>query len=204
MAITDYGYGQYIWNRLLDTFGNENGVAGLMGNLYAESSLLPYRKQGDFTGGFRDSLIYTNDVNNGTKSEYTFVHDSVGYGLAQWTYFSRKQGYYNYWKNGGYSSVGDINLGIDYLIVELNGDYNHVGNVIRNASTIREASDYVLHQFENPKDQSTAVELKRFSYATDCYNLFSGGSPTPPIPPTPPVPTRRRKMPLYMMVHPRF
>ena len=43
-------YAQAIWGMLLSAIGNEYGVAGLMGNLYAESGLIPFRKQGDYSG----------------------------------------------------------------------------------------------------------------------------------------------------------
>ena len=41
---------------------------------------------------------YVNRVNDGRYSEYKFVHDSVGFGLAQWTYWTRKQSLFNYCK----------------------------------------------------------------------------------------------------------
>ena len=37
--------GKYIWDFLLDRLGNPFGVAGLMGNLYAESALNPKNLQ---------------------------------------------------------------------------------------------------------------------------------------------------------------
>lgn len=196
-------YGQTIWSMLVSAIGNEYGVAGLMGNLYAESGLIPYRKQGDYTGyPYQPSLDYTNAVKNGTKSEYTFVHDSIGYGLAQWTYYSRKQAYFNY---VGQANIGDLTPTVNFLVHELQTSFPSVWSVLVNTPDIKTASDVVLHDFENPKDQSAAVEHARWQYGVSIYNAFSGSQPVPPtppdppIPPTPPAPTVEvHNMPLYM------
>ena len=69
---------------------NEYGIAGLMANLFAESALNPKNLQNSYEKslGYTDET-YTAAVDSG---KYTnFVHDSAGYGLAQWTYWSRKQ-----------------------------------------------------------------------------------------------------------------
>lgn len=181
-------YSQYIWDVLYNFIGNEYGTAGLMGNLQAESGLIPYRLQGDFTSGYSTSIRYTNNVNSGLYTENEFVHDSKGYGLAQWTYYSRKQGLYDMFVNGGYSSIGDVGLGCQYLISELSGAYSGVLAVLRSATSVRQASDKVLHDFENPASQGPDVEAYRESLGQAIYDQFAGGSYPPPIPPEPPTP----------------
>ena len=65
-----------------------------MGNLYAESGLNPQNLQNIYEKklGYSDAS-YTAAVDNGFYSD--FVHDSAGYGLAQWTFWSRKQALLN-------------------------------------------------------------------------------------------------------------
>ena len=46
-SVTFNDYMPYIWNTLVQAIGNEKGVAGLMGNLYAESGCTPYACQPD-------------------------------------------------------------------------------------------------------------------------------------------------------------
>lgn len=200
------GYEQTIWNYLLSKIGNEYGVAGLMGNLQAESGLRPNNLQDSYETslGYTDDS-YTTAVDNGTYSESSFVNDEAGYGLAQWTYYSRKQGMYNMYKTG-YSSIGSIDLALDYLWYELQNSYGGVLSVLQNATSVREASDKVLHDFENPADQSTSVEEYRASLGAAFYNQFSGGTvepdPDPPVEPDPDVPvtpTKRKRMPIWMM-----
>lgn len=186
-------YGKEIWDYLLARVGNEYGVAGIMGNLQAESALLPYRKQGDYDSpNYPASHQYTNEVNNGTRTESQFVNDSIGYGLAQWTFYTRKQRLFNRTVFQGIS-VGDLDAQLAYLYWELTYSYPGVLLVCKNATSIRQASDIVLHEFEKPKDQSEAVEELREALSQEVYDRYHGSEPPtpphPPRPPEPPVPT---------------
>ena len=183
-------YSDYIWSVLYDYIGNEYGTAGLMGNLQAESGMIPYRLQGDFTTGYSTSINYTNNVDAGRITESEFVNDSKGYGLAQWTYYSRKQNLYNMYISGGYSSIGDVGLACAYLISELNSSYAGVLAVLRTATTVKQASDIVLHQFENPAEQGPDVGNYRESLGLAIYAEYTGGPYPPPVPPEPPTPTQ--------------
>ncbi len=175
-----YTYGQQIWNGLLADIQNELGVAGLMGNLVAESGLIPYRVQGDFSNGYADSITYTSNVDSGSISENDFVNNGPGgggYGLAQWTFPPRKQALYNMSKSMGVS-IGSVELAVAYLLYELKNDYIGTYNAVKTATSIRECSDYVLHNFENPADQSEIVEIKRANLGIEIYNLYNGSAGT--------------------------
>ena len=84
-----------IWKYLKKNGLNDYGVAGLMGNLYAESGLKPMNLQNssERSIGMTDEE-YTKAVDNGTYCD--FVTDRGGYGLAQWTYWSRKKALLEY------------------------------------------------------------------------------------------------------------
>lgn len=175
-----YTYGQQIWSGLMSVINNEYGVAGLMGNLVAESGLIPYRCEGDFSDGYQNSLTYTDQVDSGSISESEFVNygyngstSQKGYGLAQWTYYTRKQALYDISKSMNVS-IGSVELAVTYLLYELQSDYSDTYDVLISATSIREASDYVLHNFENPADQSESVEIKRANLGIEIYNLYSG------------------------------
>jgi len=177
-------YNDYIWSELYNFIGNEYGVAGVMGNLQAESGNIPFRLQGDFSSNYYKSINYTNNVNSGAITRDEFINDSKGYGLAQWTFPTRKDALYDMYVNGGYSSIGDIRLAVDYLIYELSNDYAYIMPTLRNA--------IVLHEFENPQHQEPEVERERALLSTTIYNEQSGGIPWPtppiPVPPGPPTP----------------
>lgn len=165
-----------IWNYLLNNIGNKFGTAGLMGNLYAESGLQANNMENAYEKklGYNDSS-YTNAVDNGTYTN--FVHDACGYGLAQWTYHTRKQNLLNYAKAHN-KSIGDIDMQLAFLIQELNVNYPGVMSTLKNATSIREASDKVLKHFENPADQSDKVKEQRATFGNNFYNKFNGIQPT--------------------------
>ncbi len=165
---------QIIWYYLKDEGLTDCGAAGLMGNLFAESGLKPTNLQNSFETklGYTDSE-YTNAVDSGSYSAYSFAHDSAGYGLAQWTYWSRKEGLYNYAKSQG-ASIGDLEMQLGYLVQELRGSYSSVWSTLTSATTVREASNKVLFDFEQPANQSTAVQNERTDYGFTYYNKYAG------------------------------
>jgi hypothetical protein len=160
-----------IWNFLIKNYENPFGVAGLMGNLYAESGLNPQNLQNTYEKklGMSDAE-YTNAVDAGTYSN--FAKDSAGYGLAQWTYYSRKQNMLTFHTKKG-KSIGDLNTQLEFLVHELTTNYkNSVWEVLKSAKSILEASNAVLLKFERPADQSTAVQNKRASFGQEYYNKY--------------------------------
>lgn len=190
--MAEWEYGQDIWNGLMSDIKNEYGVAGLMGNLVNESGLIPFRVQGDFSTGYANSKSYTEQVDSGAISEYTFVHTEQGYGLAQWTYYSRKQGLYDEHKSSG-KSIGSVDVGVTYLLWELKNNYSNVYDVLVSTDSILEASNIVLHQFESPKDQSEEVELTRYKSGLEVYTTYTGSEPVPPTP-TPTTKKRTKRL----------
>ena len=160
-----------IWDFLKKQGLNDYGVAGLMGNLYAESGLKPCNLQNTYEKSLGMSdMAYTEAVDNGTYTN--FVNDKAGYGLAQWTYYTRKQAMLDYHKKAN-ASIGDLNTQLQFLMYELNKNYTtSVLKVLKEATSILEASNAVLLKFERPADQSTAVQTKRAEYGQKYYNDY--------------------------------
>ena len=171
-----------IWDYLVSLIGNEYGVAGLMGNLYAESGLRSNNLQNTYERslGMSDEQ-YTQAVDSGAYTN--FVKDAAGYGLAQWTYWSRKQNLLNHAKAAG-ASIGDLNMQLNFLGLELKG-YPGVMRALQSASSVREASDAVLTGYERPKDQSEAVKAKRASFGQVYFDKYAKGAVAPIAPATP-------------------
>lgn len=149
---------------------NDYGIAGLMGNLYAESGLRSCNLQNSFENplGMND-VEYTKAVDNGSYTN--FVKDGAGYGLAQWTYWSLKQDLLDFCKQKN-KSIGDLNTQMEFLAYQLEKNYKSVWNILKKANSVREASDAVLLQFERPADQSTAVQEKRAAYGQTYFNDY--------------------------------
>ena len=171
MALTGKNNEEKIWNYLKAQGLTDCGVAGLMGNLYAESGLIPTNLQNSYEKklGYTDAT-YTEAVDSGAYSN--FVRDSAGYGLAQWTYWSRKQALLDYAKAAG-KSVGDLETQLGFLMQELAGSFKAVLNTLKSATTVKAASNAVLLQFERPADQSASVQTKRAGYGQTYYDKYA-------------------------------
>lgn len=173
--LTSHPYAETIYKRLFADIGNAYGVSALMGNLQAESGLYPDRVQGDIP--YSDySKTYTADVDSGAISEYDFVYNAPGgggYGLAQWTFYTRKQNLYNTYKSGGYDSIGSVDLATDFLLTELKADFSSVYETLKTATDILTPSNAVLFDFESPADQSESVQTARAEMGTSIYNTFN-------------------------------
>ena len=166
-----------IWDYFKAKGLNDYGIAGLMGNLYAESGLKPTNLQNTYEKklGYTDAE-YTAAVDQGIYTN--FVKDSAGYGLAQWTYWSRKQNLLNY-ANSAKKSIGDLNMQLDFLYKELNDGYkNSVLKVLCEATSVLEASNSVLLKFERPADQSETVQNKRAGFGQKYYDAYASKTNT--------------------------
>ena len=160
-----------IWEYLKAQGLTDAGVAGLMGNLYAESGLRPNNLQNSYEGklGMADAE-YTEMVDRGTYAN--FGNDRAGYGLAQWTYPSRKAALLAYAKAAG-KSIGDLEMQLGFLMQELSAGYKTVLNILRTTVSVREASDIVLLQFERPADQSEARRKQRAEYGQKYFDKYA-------------------------------
>ena len=163
----------------------ECAVFGLLGNIQAESAFIPNNLQDSYERklGFTNET-YTAAVDSGAYKN--FDKDKAGYGECQWTSDGRKAGLLDLARSRGVS-IGDINMQLDYLMIELRGAYRGVLNGIMQARTIRAASDIVLTQFERPADQSENAKKYRASLGEKLYNEWKGGSANPYNKPTQPV-----------------
>ena len=161
-----------IWSYLKGQGLTDAGAAGLMGNLYAESGLRPNNLQNSYEGklGMTDTE-YTERVDSGSYTN--FVRDSAGYGLCQWTYWSRKANLHKFAKDAG-KSIGDLEMQLAFLMQELSSGYKAVLNILKTATSVRAASDAVLLQFERPADQSEAAKSRRAGFGQKYFDKYAG------------------------------
>ena len=161
---------EFMRDFLREKIGNDYGVAGLMGNLYAESGLKANNLQDPENGGRVYNMSdddYTIAVDSGSYDN--FINDGTGYGIAQWTASSRKQGLLEFAKEKG-TSIGDLQTQLEFLWKELSEEFTDVLNTLKNASSIREASDAVLKGFEKPLYQTEYVCITRAQYGENLYS----------------------------------
>lgn len=162
---------QVVWNFLMDKGLSPYGAAGLMGNLEAESSLQPTNLQNTYEAklGYNDAS-YTKAVDDGVYTN--FAKDSAGYGLAQWTYHTRKAALLAYCKEEG-KSVGSLDAQLGFLYKELSENYKSLLATLTTAKSVKEASDLVLTQFERPADMSDSVKAKRASFGEKFFEKYA-------------------------------
>ena len=165
---------QKIWNYLKKQGFSDYGIAGIMGNLYAESSLQPDNLQNSANINLKmTDKQYTDVVDNGSYKD--FVTDGAGYGLAQWTYSTLKKELLETCKKNQ-TSIADINSQLECLCKQLSS--HKILEALQQATSVAEASNLFLLKFERPKDQSNTVKQKRIEYGMRYLQQFQnkGGS----------------------------
>lgn len=110
----------YIWNYLENNLPGNDGnnisdlhLSAIMGNIYVETagSFDPMNAQDGcgWSGSHNPEYIDVYDA-----------YDSVGWGLVQWTFYTRKENLLNY--AGSATKVGDMDIQLEYLVYELTQD----------------------------------------------------------------------------------
>lgn len=157
---------------LLDQGFTEAGVYGMMANIYAESNFYSNNLQNSYNKKLEMSdEAYTNAVDTGVYTKAQFVMDFAGYGLCQWTYWTRKKGLYEYAACSG-CSIGDMHMQLTYLMKELNEKYADMVAVLKESNNAEDCAKLVMTRFERPADQSEAAQNRRAGYVSELKKLF--------------------------------
>lgn len=141
-----------IYSQLVSAGLSPAGACGLMGNFQAESAMRSNNAQDGMTRMSDDE--YTAAVDNDTYGR--FVVDSVGYGLCQWTYHTRKAALLAYAKNNG-TSIGDEQMQIAFCIKELKSDYPALWAFLCATNDTYSAASRVCTEFERPAVNNISV-----------------------------------------------
>ncbi len=163
----------YVMDLLVTKYGYPaNGAAGLLGNLYAESGVLPQRLEGSQAATPMKTASFQGPAREFTPQEVMNRSPQQqrgprlpGVGLAQWTTGSRRRGLFQH-RHGGRQMGTDIlfnmDAQVDYLVTELQSQYAGVNRVITNAGVaVNDACDEVVYNFEVPGALLDANNHKR-------------------------------------------
>lgn len=187
---------QKIYNLLRGAGLSEAGALGLIGNWDCESNCEPNRVQGDFSSFRSVSKAYVNSLNNGSLTRDRFMNDQKGFGLAQWTYFSRKAELYDTWKATGLP-IDSVELQVSFALKELKRDNAGLLKMLCSTYDIYDACSRVCKEFEKPAVNNIDARFQsatRIKYQIDLSGREEGGSDPVPVNPDPkpapgPVPT---------------
>lgn len=140
---------QQIYNLLRQGGLSQAGALAMMGNWQCESGLEPNRLQGDFSPYRTVSKDYVRRIENFTLQRDAFAHDAKGFGLAQWTYYSRKQALWDAWHKSGLS-IASPELQVKFALYELQTDYSGLYGYLKVTNDLYEATARICREYERP------------------------------------------------------
>lgn len=140
---------QQIYNLLRQGGLSQAGALAMMGNWQCESGLEPNRLQGDFSPYRTVSKDYVRRIESFTLQRDQFSHDSKGFGLAQWTWYKRKEALWDAWHKSGLS-IASAELQCKFALYELQSDYSGLLGYLRTTNDLYEATARICREFERP------------------------------------------------------
>ena len=142
------------------------GACAMLGNMQAESAMRANNAQ-DGCSILSDEQ-YTAAVDNGSYTN--FVHDEIGYGLCQWTFWSRKENLLRFVRRLGVS-ISDASAQVSFVLWELQNEHSRLWTYLQSATGLYEASSRICLEYEQPAINN--VE-ERAQYANQFYCQFGG------------------------------
>lgn len=174
-------YQQIIYNRLRYHGITQAGALGILGNFDCESNCEPFRLQGDFSPYRTASKAYVQGVTNGSISRETFSRDAKGFGIYQLTYWTRKQGYYDFWKASG-KALDSAELQVDYAVKEMQSDYPQLFAFCKQTTDVFTATSRACREFERPAVNNIDARYAAAKRIQNEINLDGGGDEPEPEP----------------------
>lgn len=184
------------WNYFLSNGYTKKAAAGVMANIYAESGYVTGNLENDSnTKANITDEEFTSMVDSGKISQKEFSLSSTyglynynendpdrglsactecmyGYGLAQWTWPTYKYDLYEMYKTNGYSSISDIGLQLEFVLVDMDAVTKQRLN---SSSSAEDAAEYYLLNYEKPTNMYSKIKERR-GYATDIYSRFANSN----------------------------
>ncbi len=163
----------YVVRRLVQVYRfPKNGAAGLVGNLWAESGLIPNRVEGSATATPMRARDFNNRVTDFTAEQVMNRDRQLrrgpkrpGVGLAQWTSRRRRMELFQYRYEGQQLGAGilfNMDAQIGYLVTEIRSDFSRLDRVLRNQNvSLEAATDKVVYDFERPGAILTPTRPRR-------------------------------------------
>lgn len=160
----------YIYKAARSKGFTKEAACALLAQIQAESAFDPTNLEdtANYKLGLSDES-YTRKVDNGTYTR--FVNDSHGYGLAQWTFWSRKQMLYNYAKSRG-KSIGDRDMQVEFIFYEMQSSFNGIWKMMLSSNDLYACTKELLYTWENPFEKTNNMKV-RYGYAQGWYETLA-------------------------------
>ena len=180
-------YEQTIYNTFRKHGITQAGSLGFLGNWACESGNEPFRLQGDFSPYRTISKAYVQGITNGSISKQQMSQDQKGFGLAQWTYWSRKAALYEWWKSSG-KVLDSAEMQTEFAIHELETEYRALFDFLKSTNDIFTACSRICREYERPAVNNIDARYQAANRIK--YEINLDGSADPEPEPTPaPAPT---------------
>lgn len=163
-CLSGSGNEEQTWNYLISKNLTPPQVAGIMGNLRAESGNNPRRVE--------DGWGFPKEMD--TVPPLVGPQGQPGFGIVQWTSPGRKQGLSDKSTSTGLKA-SDLGLQLDYMWNELTNTHSYIAtyNKIKQSSDYKEVSDIFGHEYEG---YGTNTEGTRRTYAFQILTQYGSGS----------------------------
>lgn len=148
-------------------------ACGIVGNLLCEGAGRANNAQDGMTSLSDEE--YTARVDDGRMSRDQFARDSVGYGHAQWTYYTRKYNLYDYLKARGLS-IADENGQIDFLIQEMQTDNAALWAWMKTNMSVYDAASRVCTEYERPAVNNISARAQKGNEVYMQYGMMDVSS----------------------------
>ena len=148
---------------------SHNGACAMMGNMYCESLLKSDNVEDRCS---MSDAEYTKAVDTGAISGYQFARDSFGYGLCQWTYWSRKDEVGKLTVGKGIS-VADEQTQCQFCVAELIRDYKYLYEFLTEDCDLYSATSRICKEYERPAVNNVDA---RYAKAKEYANAFKDNS----------------------------
>jgi len=149
------------------------GACGILGNLKGENSLFsPTRVETSYLKSLEQYGIYSGEeyaqaIDTGKYTKFT---DGIGFGLAQWTYYTRKKNLLAFAQSRG-TSIGDFDTQLIFIPLEMMNNYKDVWTIVSTTEDYKEATRIVCERYEKPAKVEEQV-TKRTQYAKEYDEYF--------------------------------
>ena len=161
VALTGADNGEKIWNYLASQGMTQYAIAGIMGNLQQESNLRPDNVQNGM--GYEDA-DYVAGIKSGEITREEFINDSRGFGLAQWTYHTRKAALYD---TLGPENIDSLSGQLAFMVDEMGTE---LIDKMNNASSAEAATNVFQYSYERAGIPNMEG---RIQYANEFYSKYT-------------------------------
>ena len=164
-----------LYQRAKDEGFTLEAICSLLANIQGESAFRCDNAEDRINRVVSDTE-YIRRANAGevTYNGKNFIYDEVGFGYAQWTYWSRKKFLLEYCKGLGVS-VADHTAQKEFIFVEMKRDFPAIYQLCKTSHDIDEIMQKLVKVWENPADHNAALR-ERMPYARAWYAKFSNWS----------------------------